>query len=336
MGSLVLADPISSMVGDTRHSIPEPRVAIPVPRTAGPMRTVAVVAPAAHKSVHRGYFPEGPERAAPALPDAESARSLAMPVSGAVPAAPPLRLPQFGDGPMPNQGMPSAPFARTAALPAAETAMPTEIPQAPMSTVTLRPPQPLQPIKPAALALAELMPLEYFCSRGTRAAAHGMGWIIPSMAVTAPRFTAPLSIEHVELLPVAPPEKRKRPAFAEIFTLPEAAGRRSTTLRDWSKIIAACLVIGAMLWYGASFLRSNHDAVVGALSPAVGGQTPQKGRQLNGGRPAGAVHGKGHRSRQVATHERKQRVWRDAARARPHLVHWRPPVPPIPGRGQGS
>ena len=273
MGSLVLADPISSMVGDTRHSIPEPRVAIPVPRTAGPMRTVAVVAPAAHKSVHRGYFPEGPERAAPALPDAESARSLAMPVSGAVPAAPPLRLPQFGDGPMPNQGMPSAPFARTAALPAAETAMPTEIPQAPMSTVTLRPPQPLQPIKPAALALAELMPLEYFCSRGTRAAAHGMGWIIPSMAVTAPRFTAPLSIEHVELLPVAPPEKRKRPAFAEIFTLPEAAGRRSTTLRDWSKIIAACLVIGAMLWYGASFLRSNHDAVVGALSPAIGGQT---------------------------------------------------------------
>jgi hypothetical protein len=294
MGSLALADPVSSMVADTRHAIPEPRVAIPVPRTAGPMRTIAVVAPAAHQSVHRGYFPEGPERAAPALPDAESARSLATPVSGAVPAAPPLRLPQFGDGPMPNQGMPSAPFARAAARPAAETAMPSQIPQAPMSTVTLRPPQPLQPIQPAALALAELMPLEYFCSRGPRAAAHGMGWIIPSMAVTAPRFTAPLSIERVEPLPVAPQEKRKRPAFAEIFTLPEAAGRRSTALRDWSKIIAACLVIGAMLWYGTSFLRSNHDAVVGALSPAAGGQTlSADGSPARGNRAAesgGLIH----------------------------------------------
>jgi len=266
MGSLALADPISANAADT---IPSPQAATPVPRTAGPMRTVAIVAPLAHKSVHRGYFPEGPERAAPALPVAESARSLATPVSGTVPAAPPLRLPRFGDGPMPNQGMPSAPFVLAAARPAAEVAMPTQIPQAPVSTVTLRPPQPRQPIKPAALALADVMPLEYFCSRGPRASAHGMGWIIPSLAVTAPRFTAPLSVEHVQPLPVATVEKRKRPAFAEIFTLPEAASR-STVLRDVSLRIAACLVIGAMLWYGASYLRSNHDAVIGSLSPTSG------------------------------------------------------------------
>jgi hypothetical protein len=273
MGSLALADPVSSMVADTRHAIPEPQGAAPVPRTAGPMRTVAVVAPPAHKSVHRGYFPEWPERTASALPDAESARSLATPVSGTVPAAPPLRLPRIGGGPMPSQGLPSAPFVKTAARPAAETAMPTQIPQAPVPTVTLRPPQPLDPIRVANLAVAELMPLEYFCSRGPRAAAHGMGWIIPSIAVTAPRFTAPLSIERVEPLPIAPKEKRKKPAFAEIFALPEAAGRRSTVLRDVSKLIAACLVIGAMLWYGVSYLRSNHDAVIGALSPAAGGRT---------------------------------------------------------------
>jgi hypothetical protein len=272
MGSLALADPVSAMAADIRHAIPEPRAATPVPRTAGPMRTIAIMAPAAHKSVHRGYFPEGPERAVPALPDVESARSLAIPVSGTVPAAPPLRLPRFGGGPTPNQGLPSAPFVLAAARPAAETAMPTQIPQAPVSTVTLRPPQPLDPIKPAGLGVAQLMPLEYFCSRGPRAAAHGMGWIIPSMAVTAPRFTAPLSIERVEPLPLAPPQKRKRPAFAEIFTLPEAAGRRSTLLRDVSTRIAACLVIGAMLWYGVSYLRSNHDAVLGSLSPAAGGR----------------------------------------------------------------
>ncbi|HEY1217830.1 MAG: hypothetical protein ABSE42_20680 [Bryobacteraceae bacterium] len=267
MGCLALADPVSTMAADTRHAIPEPQVAAPVPRTAGPMRTVGVVPPAAHKSVHRGYFPEWQERVAPALPDASSARSLATPVSGTVPAAPPLRLPRFGSNPMPNQGMPSAPFVRNAARPAAETAMPTQIPQAPLSIVTLRPPQPLEPIKPAALALAELMPLEYFCSRGPRVAAHGMGWIIPSMAVTAPRFTAPLSVERVEPLPVAPKKKRKRPAFAEIFTLPEAAGRRSTVLRNLSKI-AACLVVGALLWFGASYLRSNHDSGAGLVLSA--------------------------------------------------------------------
>jgi hypothetical protein len=269
MGSLALADPVSAMAADT---IPEPRAAAPVPSTAGPMRTVAIVAPAAHKSVHRGYFPEGPERAVPALPDAESARSLATPVSGTVPAAPPLRLPRFGGDPMPNQGLPSAPFVLAAARPAAETAMPTHVPEAPVPTVTLRSPQPSEPIKPAALAVAGLMPLEYFCSRGPRAAAHGMGWIIPSMAITAPRFTAPLTVERVEPLRPAPIEKRKRPALAEIFTLPEAAGRRSTVIRDLSARIAACLVIGAMLWYGVSYLRSNHGAVIGSLSP-TGGRT---------------------------------------------------------------
>jgi len=291
MGSLALATPVSSMVADTRHAIPEPRVTEPVPRTAGPMRTVAVVAPTVHKSVHRGYFPEGPERAAPALPGAESARSLATPVSGSVPAAPPLRLPRFGGGTMPNQGLPSAPFATTAARPAAETAAPTQIPRAPVPTVTLRPPQPLDPIKPAALAVAELMPLEYFCSRGPRVSAHGMGWIIPSIAVTGPRFTAPLSVERIEPLPVAPREKRKRPAFAEIFTLPEAAGRRSTVLRDVSKLIAACLVIGAMLWYGVSYLRSNHDAVIGSLSPAGGQILSAEDSHALRGNPAPASGG---------------------------------------------
>jgi hypothetical protein len=118
------------------------------------------------------------------------------------------------------------------------------------------------------MPVAALMPLEYFCSRGARTAAHGKGWIIPAMAVTAPRFAAPLAVESVEPLPVAPREKRKKPAFAEIFTMPEAAGRRSTVIRDLSKMIAACLVIGAMLWYGSSFLRSNHDSGSGQVLTA--------------------------------------------------------------------
>ena len=262
MGCLALTEQVVSLPADKSHGIPEPRAAEPVPRTAGPLRTVNMVVPPAHQPVHGGYFPDGPEGAVAALPDVESARSLATPVSGTVPAAPPLRMPRFGGGPTPNQGLPTAPFVTAVARPAAEKATPTPIPRTPVPTVTVRPPKQETPIQPPAMPMAELMPLEYFCSRGPRAAAHGMGWIIPSMAVTAPRFTAPLSVERVEPLPAPPKEKRKRPAFAEIFTLPEAS-RRSRVIRDLSKMIAACLVIGALLWLGRSYLRSNHDSGAG-------------------------------------------------------------------------
>ncbi len=270
MGCLALADPASAMLADSRRAIPEPRVAEPIPHTAGPIRTVAMVAPEAHSPIECGYFPEGLEEPAPALPDAEGARSLANPVPGKIPATPSIRLPWFEGAPLLNQGLPSAPFAVATVRPVAEPGVPRQIHGVPVSTVTLRTPQPPAPIEHAAMRMAGLMPLEYFCSRGPRATAHGMGWIIPSMAVTAPRFAAPLSVERIEPLPAPPKEKRKRPAFAEIFTLPEAAGRRSTVLRDLSKIAAACLVVGAMLWYGVSYLRSDHDAVVGTLSPAGG------------------------------------------------------------------
>lgn len=287
MGCLALADPASTMQADTRHAIPEPRAAAPTPRTAGPMRTVAMVTPEAHRPLQRGYFPDGPEQPVQAMPDAEGARSLATPVSGKIPAAPQIRLPQFEGAPAPHQGLPSASFAAADARPAVEAGVPRQIHRAPVSTVTLRTPEPPAPIEPPAMRMAGMMPLEYFCSRGPRSVAHGMGWIIPAMAVTAPRFAAPLSVERIEPLPQAPKEKRKRPAFAEIFTLPEAASRRSTTLRDLSKIIAACLVIGAMLWYGVSYVRSNHDEVIGTLSPAAG----QNRSASNHGNPAAAGSG---------------------------------------------
>jgi len=276
MGSLALAEPVSSLAADARPTVPEPRASESAPSVAGPMRTVGVVAPKAHKSAYRKYFPEGPEGAVAALPNAESARSLANPVSGTVPAAPPLRLPELGSDPLPTQGMPSAPFAASLARPAAEKAMPRDIPQTPVPTVNVRQPQVPATAQPRALGMAGVMPLEYFCSRGPRVSAHGIGWIMPAMTVNMPRFAAPLSVETVEPLPAAPKEKRKRPAFAEIFTMPEAA-KRSTRLREVSKLIAACLVIGALLWYGTSPLRSNHGQVLTAEdSLAASGRLQQQ------------------------------------------------------------
>ena len=267
MGCLALTELPVPAPKEKSHGIPEPQAAQPVPRTAGPLRTVEMVVPAAHQPVHGGYFPDGPEGAVETMPDVESARSMATPVSGTVPAAPPLRMPLFGGGPTPNQGLPTAPFVTEVARPAAEKPAPRPIPRTPVPTVTVRPPKQEKPILPAAMPMAEMMPLEYFCSRGSRVAAHGMGWIIPTMAVAAPRFTAPLSVERIEPLPAPAPQKKKRPAFAEIFTLPEAKGR-SRVIRDLSKMIAACLVIGAMLWLGGSYLRSNHDSGAGATLTA--------------------------------------------------------------------
>jgi hypothetical protein len=261
MGCLALADPVSSIMADARHSLPQPRTVVSAPIAAGPVRNVVIMAPAAHQPERYGYFPSGPQREAPALPEAVGARSLATPVSGRAPASPPLRLPSIGDGPVPNRGLVSASFVNPAAPPAEENAMPRQIVQVPVSTVSIRHPKSPEPIKFAALPLAELQPLEYFCSRGPRTHPHGVGWIIPSLSATAPRFTSPLMIERLEPLP-AVTVMRKRPAFADIFSLPEAASLRSTKLRDWGKI-AAILVVGAALWLGAGYVRANHDAGAG-------------------------------------------------------------------------
>jgi hypothetical protein len=263
LGCLAMADPASNAVPDSGRAIPQPQTGEPALSAAGPIANFVISPPVAHQPGYRGYFPSGPGREAPALPEALSARSLATPVSGRVPAKSPMRLPRLDGGPVPSQGLPSAPFVNPAAPPAQEKAMPRQIQQVPVATVTLHQPKAPEPAKYAALPLAELMPLEYFCSRGPRVHPHGVGWIIPSLAATAPRFTSPLIIERVKSLPATPASRRKRPAFAEIFTLPEAAGARSNKLREWSKLIAACLVIGAMIWYGSSFLRSDHDSGAG-------------------------------------------------------------------------
>lgn len=264
LGCLALADPAYAIAPDVRRVIPKPQKgAEPALSAAGPVSSVTIMVPAAHQPEYCGYFPNGPEREVPALPLAVSARSLATPVSGRVPASPPMRLPRFGGTPMQNRGLTSAPFVKAVARAAEETAMPRQIEQVPVSTVTVRLPQSPEPVKYAALALSELMPLEYFCSRGPRVHPHGVGWIVPSLSATAPRFTAPLIIERFEPLPAEKKKPGKRPGFAEIFTLPEAASMRSHKVREWSKIIAACLVMGAMLWYGTSFLRSDHDSGAG-------------------------------------------------------------------------
>ena len=257
---LSMADPASAIVVDSRRAIPLPQTGEPALSAAGPVSGVAISVPAAHQPDYCGYFPDGPEREAPVLPAALSARSLATPVSGRAPAAPPMRLPRIDAGAMPNQGLPSAPFFNPTAPPAQEVAMPRRIEQAPISTVAVRPPKAPEPVHFAALALADLMPLEYFCSRGPRVHPHGVGWIIPSLAATAPRFAVPLTVERVEPLPAAPPVRRKKPAFAEIFTLPEAAPHSNKKWRDVAIKIAACFLIGSLLWYGTGYFRSDRDA----------------------------------------------------------------------------
>jgi hypothetical protein len=295
---LSMADPASTMPADSRHAIPLPQTVEPALSAAGPLPNVAISVPAAHQPEYCGYFPDGPEREAPVLPAALSARSLATPVSGRAPAAPPMRLPRIDAGAVPHQGLPSAPFFNPTAPPAEETAMPRRIEQAPISTVTVRPPKAPEPVQFAALALADLMPLEYFCSRGPRVHPHGVGWIIPTLAATAPRFAIPLIIERVQPQPAATPARRKKPAFAEIFTLPEAATPHSNKRwRDVSIKIAACFLVGSLLYYGASLLLSDRDStgqtLVAEDSVALHAD-PAAGRESHGffGRIRSAVSGR--------------------------------------------
>jgi hypothetical protein len=94
--------------------------------------------------------------------------------------------------------------------------------------------------------------------------------------------------------------------------------------------IAACLVIGAMLWYGASYLRSNHDAVIGSLSPTSGQTLSAEDSPALHGNPAAGSGGIVHRVRSAISNAPRctwtmasTTAWRLGARRR------------IPGRPAG-
>lgn len=174
----------------------------------------------------------------------------------------------------------------------------------PIRTLFVVPPQPDRREAPApTVAACGLVQLDFFTQRTAAVPSHKMVWcgrvtepILPGLALH-PIF---------ERLGDAVPQKkaRKAPAIAEIFQLPEAQTKaRNPMVRHAIRAVAACLVLGTILWFGVDAVRIgnqtptvNREVSIGdlALSTPSGSSSPKVGSALTSrlraaARPAGTV-----------------------------------------------
>jgi hypothetical protein len=173
----------------------------------------------------------------------------------------------------------------------------------PLPTLFVTTPQPPQPEEQqATIAARGFVPLEFFSQRTPGTPSRKMVWCVPSIQPVLPGFAVHPILERLEKEPQQ--KKPKKPAIAEIFELPEAARKKAgnAMVRHAIKAIAACFLLGTILWFGLGTLRIgnqtpavNRDVSIGDLasggpsgtsSPAV--ILPQPGGARSA-KPAGAL-----------------------------------------------
>ena len=102
--------------------------------------------------------------------------------------------------------------------------------------------------------------MEFFCQRAAMSPVHQLEWQKRPNVVHPPKFTLRAVAERLE--PVAMPKPApepavKTPAFGEIFTLRDIARRKvyTSSLSSTGKAIAASMLVGIGLWFGAGSAR---------------------------------------------------------------------------------
>jgi len=171
----------------------------------------------------------------------------------------------------------------------------------PLPTLFVTPPQPPQPEEQqAAIAARGFVPLEFFSQRTPGTPSRKMVWCVPVIPPALPNFSVHPILERLEKEPQQ--KKSKKPAIAEIFELPEAARKKAgnAMVGHAIKAIAACFLLGSVLWFGLGTLRIgnqtpavNRDVSVGDLASggSSGSSSPVAISPVPGARsakPAGA------------------------------------------------
>jgi hypothetical protein len=130
------------------------------------------------------------------------------------------------------------------------------------------------------------IPIEFYCQRGLVSPCQRLAWITPLADPILPRFAMRIAVDRTEdLAPWKPAPKA--PASQEIPVIPEAAKRRARELAIGRFLkLAACLVMGVSLWYGARELRTGPPAIEIRTSEATA-DAPAAAGPLAGAAPAG-------------------------------------------------
>lgn len=142
------------------------------------------------------------------------------------------------------------------------------VPQTPAAQVT---PAELQPIRKLALAPPEARPeaapltiprqgfhaLQSYTQRPLSTVSRRLEWILPAIELIQPPFAMRPLGDKVEDT-VTQKKPAKKAAMAEIFSLPEAKKKAVPRSVYYAiKAIAACLVVGGVLWVGSGALRQG-------------------------------------------------------------------------------
>ena len=107
------------------------------------------------------------------------------------------------------------------------------------------------------------VPLEFFCQRAAMAPVLCVEWKAPPRSIHPPKLTLRALFDRTAEEVTPPKPVRQPPAFAEIFAITRAA-RRSTgrnSLGSVGKMIAASLLVGIGLWFGAGSVKIGKQMV---------------------------------------------------------------------------
>jgi hypothetical protein len=123
------------------------------------------------------------------------------------------------------------------------------------------------PASPAAilrcgLPLAQPVDTDLICQQTAMAPIKSLASIPAEVEVLAPRFVVRPIFERVEEAVAPPKPVDKTPAFAEIFAISKAARKTSAArygLHAAGKLIAASLIVGVGMWFGAGSVRISRQ-----------------------------------------------------------------------------
>jgi hypothetical protein len=269
--------------------VAEAVIAFVAPHLAAPLAANLSVAVPHTGTLQKTTVQQPQTLASPAIahyPDAALPSSADLPVASLVQSAvqtPALRFP--GLALEHATGDRTAPF-RTAALSAAEpgASEPNRDTGAPqLDRAAVRPPGSPAPILRCGFELAPQVTGDFICQRVSMPPFKSLQAIAPAIAVLAPRFAVRPIFERVEEATAPPKPTGKTPAFAEIFQIAKVARKTSTSrtgLFSAGKLIAASLIVGLGMWFGAGSVKISRQMLainihgIGSTNPSSGIESP--------------------------------------------------------------
>jgi len=161
----------------------------------------------------------------------------------------------------------------------------------PISTISVTPPQPESHTPATGMPQPGIIAVEYHAQRLRGKPVCEVQWQAPRIALAPPRFVVRPVFGRLDEGQKRQKPTRKQPAYAEVFTMPEARKRTNPARGYRFLAIAASLLVGAM-WFGVGMARFSRSTIARQDIFGTSSQTAGRGFSLSAAsRPAGEAAG---------------------------------------------